>query len=176
MVSLNIWIQFLFLDLESLLCFTQIRLDGYQWSSPFSVGSEGLMSICLRSETGSDLIHVRVEVRSSSKDSRFEVVFTKVILKSLQVNCDLISFLMTSDYPPSETVNLKTWYTNTTHGLYFPSSVYISEKKRTQELLEETEWLKIWETKQYYSFLNTVSQPCFKTHGSFTKATFLLDH
>ncbi|CAH9120434.1 unnamed protein product [Cuscuta epithymum] len=53
----------------------KIRLDGYQWSAPFSVGAEGVMSICLRSETGSDIMHVRVEVRSGSKDSRYEVVF-----------------------------------------------------------------------------------------------------
>ncbi|RAL47445.1 hypothetical protein DM860_013410 [Cuscuta australis] len=53
----------------------KIRLDGYKWSAPFSVGAEGLMCICLRSETGSSLMHVRVEVRSGSKESHYEVVF-----------------------------------------------------------------------------------------------------
>ncbi|PIN00426.1 hypothetical protein CDL12_27074 [Handroanthus impetiginosus] len=52
-----------------------LRMDGYQWSAPFGVGSEGLMSICLRSELGSDQINLSVEVRGGTKTSRYEVIF-----------------------------------------------------------------------------------------------------
>ncbi|KAG8370579.1 hypothetical protein BUALT_Bualt14G0131800 [Buddleja alternifolia] len=52
-----------------------LRMEGYQWSAPFSVGSEGQMSICLRSESGSDLMHLSVKVRGGTKTSRFEVIF-----------------------------------------------------------------------------------------------------
>lgn len=53
----------------------KLRMDGYQWSAPFAIGSEGLMSICLRSELGSDEINVSIEVRGGTKTSRYEAIF-----------------------------------------------------------------------------------------------------
>ncbi|KAG9136747.1 hypothetical protein Leryth_004514 [Lithospermum erythrorhizon] len=53
----------------------QLRLDGCEWSAPFSVGIEGMMSICLRSEANCVISFIRVEVRSGTKSSRYEVIF-----------------------------------------------------------------------------------------------------
>ncbi|CAI9779714.1 unnamed protein product [Fraxinus pennsylvanica] len=52
----------------------KLRLDGYQWSAPFTIGTEGVMCICLRNEITSDEMHLRIEVRGGTKSSRFEVV------------------------------------------------------------------------------------------------------
>ncbi|KAL3812236.1 hypothetical protein ACJIZ3_013504 [Penstemon smallii] len=54
--------------------FLKLRMDGYQWSTPFSISSEGLMSISLRSDSGSDEMHLSVEVRGGAKTSRYEVI------------------------------------------------------------------------------------------------------
>ncbi|KAL6576075.1 hypothetical protein OROHE_000546 [Orobanche hederae] len=53
----------------------ELRMDGYQWSVPFTIASEGLMSICLRSELGSGQINLSIEVRGGTKTSRYEVIF-----------------------------------------------------------------------------------------------------
>nr|CAD1836498.1 unnamed protein product [Ananas comosus var. bracteatus] len=53
----------------------KLRLDGYKWSSPFSIESDGIMCICLNSDTGNDQMFIRVEVRNGTKSSRYEVVF-----------------------------------------------------------------------------------------------------
>ncbi|KAL3505576.1 hypothetical protein ACH5RR_030958 [Cinchona calisaya] len=53
----------------------KLRLDGYGWSGPFSVGTEGMMCIHLGSETGTDQMYLRVEVRSATKSSCYEVIF-----------------------------------------------------------------------------------------------------
>lgn len=53
----------------------KLQMDGYQWSSPFAIGTEGFMSICLRRESGSDQMHISVEVRGGTKTSRYEVIF-----------------------------------------------------------------------------------------------------
>ncbi|XP_071939359.1 uncharacterized protein [Coffea arabica] len=53
----------------------KLRLDGYEWSAPFSVNTEGMMSIHLRSETGTEQMPLRVEVRSGMKGSRYEAIF-----------------------------------------------------------------------------------------------------
>lgn len=71
-------IKFLY---EKLLCsytnpiFIQLRIDGYKWSTPFSVGYEGIMRISLKKEVGDEKMQLRVAVRSGAKRSRFEVVF-----------------------------------------------------------------------------------------------------
>ncbi|XP_057809782.1 uncharacterized protein LOC131024279 [Salvia miltiorrhiza] len=52
----------------------KLRMDGYQWSTPFSIGSEGLMSVCLRSELGNEHRNLSVEVRGGAKTSRYEVI------------------------------------------------------------------------------------------------------
>lgn len=53
----------------------QLRIDGYEWSTPFSVWTEGVMCISLRKEPASDPMHLRVEVRSGARSSRYEVIF-----------------------------------------------------------------------------------------------------
>lgn len=55
--------------------FFQVRLEGYEWSAPFSIGTEGVMSVYLRSNTGMDQIHLKIEVRSGTKSCRYEVIF-----------------------------------------------------------------------------------------------------
>ncbi|KAL3831089.1 hypothetical protein ACJIZ3_019891 [Penstemon smallii] len=54
--------------------FLKLRMEGYQWSTPFFISSEGLMSISLRSDSGSDEMHLSVEVRGGAKTSRYEVI------------------------------------------------------------------------------------------------------
>ncbi|KAM7278379.1 hypothetical protein ACFE04_005513 [Oxalis oulophora] len=53
----------------------KLRVDGYKWSNPFSVSTEGMMRIILKNETGSDHMQLKVEVRSGTKNSRYEVIF-----------------------------------------------------------------------------------------------------
>ncbi|CAI9119065.1 OLC1v1020728C1 [Oldenlandia corymbosa var. corymbosa] len=53
----------------------KLHLDGYGWSTPFSVATEGIMSILLKGESKFDLLNLRVEVRSGTKSSRYEVIF-----------------------------------------------------------------------------------------------------
>ncbi|KAL8484750.1 hypothetical protein ACS0TY_027161 [Phlomoides rotata] len=52
-----------------------VRMDGYQWGGPISIGSEGIMFICLRSEKGSVHMNLSIEVRGGMKTSRYEVIF-----------------------------------------------------------------------------------------------------
>ncbi|KAF6156505.1 hypothetical protein GIB67_011306 [Kingdonia uniflora] len=53
----------------------KLRLDGYKWSAPFSIASEGIMCVSLKNDIGCDQMDIRVEVRSGTKSSRYEVVF-----------------------------------------------------------------------------------------------------
>ncbi|XP_065863891.1 uncharacterized protein [Euphorbia lathyris] len=53
----------------------KLRVDGYNWSTPFSVRNEGMMRVSLKNETGGDEMQLRVQVRSGAKSSRFEVIF-----------------------------------------------------------------------------------------------------
>ncbi|KAJ4843890.1 hypothetical protein Tsubulata_025940 [Turnera subulata] len=55
--------------------FLKLRVDGYGWSTPFSVSSEGSMRISLKKDAGDVQMHLRVQVRSGSKNSRYEVIF-----------------------------------------------------------------------------------------------------
>ncbi|KAK2997055.1 hypothetical protein RJ639_024911 [Escallonia herrerae] len=59
-----------------------MRVDGYSWSAPFSVGTEGVMCISLINEITNDLMHLRVEVRSGTRTSRYEVLFRPSSLSS----------------------------------------------------------------------------------------------
>ncbi|KAK6779427.1 hypothetical protein RDI58_021611 [Solanum bulbocastanum] len=52
----------------------KLRLDGYDWSPPFSIDSEGVMCICLKNQTSHNLMHLKVEVRSGTKSSLYEVI------------------------------------------------------------------------------------------------------
>ncbi|XP_062108869.1 uncharacterized protein LOC133819601 isoform X1 [Humulus lupulus] len=53
----------------------KLRVDGYKWSTPFSVCNEGVMRICLKKETGNDQLQLRVAIRSGAKSSSYEVIF-----------------------------------------------------------------------------------------------------
>ncbi|XP_010266663.1 PREDICTED: uncharacterized protein LOC104604129 isoform X2 [Nelumbo nucifera] len=53
----------------------KLRVDGYRWSTPFSIGSEGVMCVSLKNNVGSDQMYLSVEVRSGAKGSRYEVIF-----------------------------------------------------------------------------------------------------
>ncbi|PRQ39555.1 putative vacuolar protein sorting-associated protein [Rosa chinensis] len=53
----------------------KLRVDGYKWSTPFSVCNEGIMRVCLRKDTGNDQLQLRVGVRSGAKNSSLEVIF-----------------------------------------------------------------------------------------------------
>ncbi|XP_015087740.1 uncharacterized protein LOC107031055 isoform X1 [Solanum pennellii] len=52
----------------------KLRLDGYDWSPPFSIDNEGVMCICLKNQTSHNPMHLKVEVRSGTKSSRYEVI------------------------------------------------------------------------------------------------------
>jgi len=60
----------------------QLRIDGYKWSTPFSVSYEGVMRISLQKDVGDEPVQIRVAVRSGAKRSRFEVVFRPDSLSS----------------------------------------------------------------------------------------------
>ncbi|GMH18990.1 hypothetical protein Nepgr_020831 [Nepenthes gracilis] len=53
----------------------KLRVDGYRWSAPFSVGAEGVMCIVLEHDTESRRIEIRIIVRSGTKSSPYEVIF-----------------------------------------------------------------------------------------------------
>ncbi|XP_022721975.1 uncharacterized protein LOC111279261 isoform X3 [Durio zibethinus] len=53
----------------------KLQVDGYKWSTPFSVSSEGVMRVSLKNDTGSGQLFFKVEVRSGTKSSRYEVIF-----------------------------------------------------------------------------------------------------
>ncbi|KAF9594340.1 hypothetical protein IFM89_030469 [Coptis chinensis] len=60
----------------------KLRLDGYKWSTPFSIGSEGVMCVFLKNDLNCEELQLRVEVRSGTKDSSYEVVFRLASLSS----------------------------------------------------------------------------------------------
>ncbi|XP_019418850.1 PREDICTED: uncharacterized protein LOC109329610 isoform X2 [Lupinus angustifolius] len=60
----------------------KLRVDGYKWSTPFSVSYEGVMRINLKKDDGDDSMQLRVAVRSGAKRSRFEVIFRPNSLSS----------------------------------------------------------------------------------------------
>ncbi|XP_074301933.1 uncharacterized protein LOC141633346 isoform X1 [Silene latifolia] len=62
--------------------FLKLRVDGYKWSSPFSVGSEGVMSFVLESDADGSDMNIRVAVRSGTKSSRYEVIIRPNTLSS----------------------------------------------------------------------------------------------
>ncbi|XP_010679516.3 uncharacterized protein LOC104894866 isoform X2 [Beta vulgaris subsp. vulgaris] len=60
----------------------KMRVNGYKWSRPFSVGSEGMMSIVLESDSGGRNMIIRVVIRTGSGNSRYEVIFRPNSLSS----------------------------------------------------------------------------------------------
>ncbi|KAI3512412.1 hypothetical protein L1887_19727 [Cichorium endivia] len=53
----------------------KLKVDGYQWSAPFSVANEGSMRVSLKSETTGKYLYLKVEIRSGTTSSRFDVIF-----------------------------------------------------------------------------------------------------
>ncbi|KAL6841988.1 hypothetical protein ACP4OV_028188 [Aristida adscensionis] len=53
----------------------KLRLPGYKWSTPFSINANGVMCVLMNSTTGSDQAFVRINVRSGTASSRYEVLF-----------------------------------------------------------------------------------------------------
>ncbi|WOH07393.1 hypothetical protein DCAR_0726823 [Daucus carota subsp. sativus] len=53
----------------------RLRMDGHSWSTPFSVGTEGVICISLTRNPASAPTQLRVEVRSGTMSSRCEVIF-----------------------------------------------------------------------------------------------------
>ncbi|XP_062219043.1 uncharacterized protein LOC133918926 [Phragmites australis] len=60
----------------------KLRLEGYKWSTPFSINANGVMCVLMNSITGNDQAFVRVNVRSGTKSSRYEVVFQLICRSS----------------------------------------------------------------------------------------------
>ncbi|XP_077211040.1 calcium-dependent lipid-binding family protein isoform X2 [Tasmannia lanceolata] len=60
----------------------KVRLDGFKWSTPFSIDNEGMMCVSLKTCVGNDQTSLRVEVRSGTKSSRHEVFFRPPSLSS----------------------------------------------------------------------------------------------
>ncbi|XP_062223332.1 uncharacterized protein LOC133922148 [Phragmites australis] len=53
----------------------KLRLEGYKWSTPFSINANGVMCVLMNSIAGNDQAFVKVNVRSGTKSSRYEVIF-----------------------------------------------------------------------------------------------------
>ncbi|KAG0568137.1 hypothetical protein KC19_7G189300 [Ceratodon purpureus] len=53
----------------------KINIDGYRWSQPFSVDTEGVFHVTLQAEEDDSCLVIRGEVRNGVKDSRYFVVF-----------------------------------------------------------------------------------------------------
>ncbi|KAK1259991.1 hypothetical protein QJS04_geneDACA015489 [Acorus gramineus] len=60
----------------------KVRLDGCKWSTPFSIENEGVMRVSMKNEMGNEQMFLRVEVRSGTKHSRYEVVFRLATVSS----------------------------------------------------------------------------------------------
>lgn len=60
----------------------KICVDGYKWSQPFSVNSEGIMQINLKSELDESQLHLRAEIQTATKESRFLVIFRHASVSS----------------------------------------------------------------------------------------------
>ncbi|XP_057544625.1 uncharacterized protein LOC130823840 isoform X3 [Amaranthus tricolor] len=60
----------------------KLRVDGYKWSTPFSVDNEGMMCTVLESDSGGSGMIIRVAVRSGTGNSRYEVIFRPNSLSS----------------------------------------------------------------------------------------------
>ncbi|CAI0626123.1 unnamed protein product [Linum tenue] len=53
----------------------KLRVEGYQWSMPFSVYNEGTIRISLKSDVGDNQLQLKIQVRNGTKTSRYEVIF-----------------------------------------------------------------------------------------------------
>lgn len=60
----------------------KLRLDGYKWSTPFSIEYYGVMCICMKNDKGNDQMYLRVEVRAGTKSSQYEVIIHPPSLSS----------------------------------------------------------------------------------------------
>ncbi|XP_035834787.1 uncharacterized protein LOC110887015 isoform X3 [Helianthus annuus] len=53
----------------------KLKTDGYRWSAPFSVATEGWMRVSLRNESTGKQSYFKVEVRNGTTSTRFDVIF-----------------------------------------------------------------------------------------------------
>ncbi|KAL8205058.1 hypothetical protein R6Q57_010681 [Mikania cordata] len=53
----------------------KLKTNGFHWSMPFSVATEGWMRVSLRNETTGQQLFLKVEVRSGTTNSCFDVIF-----------------------------------------------------------------------------------------------------
>ncbi|KAK9053434.1 hypothetical protein SSX86_030068 [Deinandra increscens subsp. villosa] len=53
----------------------KLKSDGSNWSMPFSVATEGSMRVSLRNEATGKRSYLKIEVRSGTTSSRFDVIF-----------------------------------------------------------------------------------------------------
>jgi hypothetical protein len=60
----------------------QICVDGYKWSQPFSVNSEGIMQINLKSELDESPLYLRTEIQTGTKESHCLVIFRHASVSS----------------------------------------------------------------------------------------------
>ncbi|MFS7892238.1 putative vacuolar protein sorting-associated protein [Helianthus anomalus] len=52
----------------------KLKINGYHWSTPFSVANEGWMRVLLRNEITGQQLYLKVEVRSGTTSSCFDVI------------------------------------------------------------------------------------------------------
>lgn len=60
----------------------KVCMDGYEWSTPFCVDSEGISHITLRSEETSNKMFIKAEIRNGTTESRYLVIFRHVSFNS----------------------------------------------------------------------------------------------
>ncbi|KAH7429913.1 hypothetical protein KP509_09G071300 [Ceratopteris richardii] len=62
---------------QSSLCQEQLKIsmDGYEWSSPFTVESEGVSHIIFQSKTHENSLLLKVEIQNGTTESRFLAIF-----------------------------------------------------------------------------------------------------
>eukprot|EP00250_Pteridium_aquilinum_P021886 c25256_g1_i1 orf=924-13886(-) len=56
----------------------KVCVDGYEWSTPFSVESEGTLHILLQSGNSSNQMLIKAEIRNGTTESRYLVIFRHV--------------------------------------------------------------------------------------------------
>ncbi|KAI5061209.1 hypothetical protein GOP47_0023714 [Adiantum capillus-veneris] len=56
----------------------KVFIDGYEWSTPFSVDSEGISHVILKRKNSEDKMLIKAEIRNGTTESRYLVIFRHV--------------------------------------------------------------------------------------------------
>ncbi|MCO5593423.1 hypothetical protein L7F22_047437 [Adiantum nelumboides] len=56
----------------------KVCMDGYEWSTPFSVDSEGISHVILKGKNSEDQLLIKAEIRNGTTESRYLVIFRHV--------------------------------------------------------------------------------------------------